>query len=374
MYTKIIKNYSKQQRYESGFDGKWVKYNFGNEQDATILYNSLQGHNCPWCTAGSLKVAKGQILGNKYYIGGDFYVYYTYDEKFNPVIPRIAIRMDGTDTIGEIRGVADQSQNVEEGFEDIIKSKLEEIPTLTDESRKEQLWIIEDLRMLTNLNQKVKQKKELSYQEKEFIFECNRAIKTFGFDYDKRILEIRSYTSIDDINMAIKFITNNLNNRFPPFNEEIFKYIKPDIFNIITDDYELLKKAFKNNYKMILKYCSPKITFEILEKDDSLGIGDTNKRFRNDFSYVMKFANLLFEETGSCHILRYCSENLKNNKAFIIALLKLDAFNINFVPDELVIDPEVIEAAINSNVPYKYTYLKYDEAKENLSKKNEPKR
>ena len=61
------------------------------------LYNSLQGYNTGWCTAGSRETAKEQLEE------GDFYVYYSKDKNGNYTIPRLAIRMS-EDEIAEIRG------------------------------------------------------------------------------------------------------------------------------------------------------------------------------------------------------------------------------------------------------------------------------
>lgn len=68
----------------NGVEGKWVKYNGGSESEAERLYNSLQGYNTGWCTAGSLNTAIEQVCGGDSYIGGDFYVYYSKDENEVP--------------------------------------------------------------------------------------------------------------------------------------------------------------------------------------------------------------------------------------------------------------------------------------------------
>ena len=75
-------------------DGVWIKYDQGS--DSTKLCDSLQGKNTGWCTAGK-EIAKAQLNG------GDFYVYYTKDENGEYKNPRIAIRMNGKNEIGEVR-------------------------------------------------------------------------------------------------------------------------------------------------------------------------------------------------------------------------------------------------------------------------------
>ena len=94
--------------------GIWKKYNQGENYQE--LWKSLQGKNTGWCTAGE-ETCKSQIEG------GDFYVYYTKDEEGNYTNPRIAIRIEGTEEIGEVRGIG-KNQNLEENMTSIAEEKL----------------------------------------------------------------------------------------------------------------------------------------------------------------------------------------------------------------------------------------------------------
>ena len=85
--------------------GEWIKYSQGNSEDADRLYKSLEGKGTGWCTAGK-STSETQIKS------GDFYVYYTYNKNNEPTQPRIAIRMNGQNQIGEVRGIL-QSQALE---------------------------------------------------------------------------------------------------------------------------------------------------------------------------------------------------------------------------------------------------------------------
>ena len=58
-------------------------------------------------------MAINQICGGGGYLGGDFYVYYILDKNNEYKIPRIAIRLEGHNEIGEIRGI-EENQNLEE--------------------------------------------------------------------------------------------------------------------------------------------------------------------------------------------------------------------------------------------------------------------
>ncbi len=181
---KTLYEYSMKQMMQKGekqnnaTEGKWVKYEQGS--DYNLLRNSLQGYYTGWCTAAGENFAKGQLAN------GDFYVYYTMDENNEPKVPRIAIRMDGKDTIGEIRGIAD-NQNMEPEMMPILNEKLEEFPDKDRYQKKEY-----DMQYLTSIDRKVKKGIELSVDELRFLYEIDSEIEGFGYRKDPRIKEIKS--------------------------------------------------------------------------------------------------------------------------------------------------------------------------------------
>ena len=167
--------------------GKWVKYEQGS--DYNILRNSLQGYYTGWCTAAGENFAKGQLSN------GDFYVYYTLDKNGEAKVPRIAIRMDGKDKIGEIRGIAD-NQNMEPEMLPILEEKLKEFPDREKYLKKEH-----DMKLLTLIDKKVNSDKELTIDEIAFLYEIEEEISGFGQDHDPRIKEIKSKrNAIQDLN------------------------------------------------------------------------------------------------------------------------------------------------------------------------------
>ena len=103
LYTYILNNMIINIGKLDSKDGMWIKYDQGKNYKK--LWQSLQGKNTGWCTAGE-ETCKTQIeIGN-------FYVYYTKDENDKYKIPRVAIRMRGCDEIAEVRGI-DKNQNLE---------------------------------------------------------------------------------------------------------------------------------------------------------------------------------------------------------------------------------------------------------------------
>lgn len=360
MYCKYLQEFKKEQNQKSGFTGRWVKYHEKSEQDAKKLFESLQGFGCTWCTAGSFEVAKEQIMGGKNYEGGDFYVYYTNNEKNEAIIPRLAIRMDGKNYIAEIRGVADSSQNIEEGLEDIVKRKLDDMPFLSEESRERNYKAVEDTIRLTFLNQKNARKENFFLEEQKFLLELDRKIEGFGWDEDSRIAKLRSKIKIQDIDLAISYLKKNLHKLTLSDNSKITYIIESRIYKTIISDRKILEKI-SSSVEDILTICSPEISFEILSENTDLGIDDTNIAFRSNLEYVVKFAKLVIDETGHFYGFRCCSESLKKDKNAVIEIVKLDAFAIRDAAPELKVDIDVINAAKNSLIPYKYINDYYEE-------------
>ena len=171
-YLTKFKNNSK----DEVTDGIWVKYDQGS--DSTKLCDSLQGKNTGWCTAG-YETAKKQLSN------GDFYVYYTKDKSNEYKNPRIAIRMNGHSEIGEVRGVG-IDQNLEGNMIDIADKKLDEFPDKEKYKKK-----VNNMKLLTEIDKKVKNEEELKKDELIFLYEKNDKIDGFGYGRDPRIKEIK---------------------------------------------------------------------------------------------------------------------------------------------------------------------------------------
>lgn len=158
--------------------GKWVKYPQNSEPDT--LVQSLDGYPLEWCTA-NIDTARAQLQG------GDFHVYYSIDKAGNPVIPRIAIRMEGENKIAEPpRGIA-TNQNLDPYVGEVLGTKLKDFGTEGEVYKKR----ASDMKHVTEIEEKIKTNKILNKQDLRFIYEVDSKIKGFGYQRDPRVEELR---------------------------------------------------------------------------------------------------------------------------------------------------------------------------------------
>ena len=199
LYEYAIKmRMQKGKKQSTTTEGIWVKYEQGS--DYNKLRDTLQDYYTGWCTAAGENFAKSQLEK------GDFYVYYTYNEKNEAKVPRIAIRMEGHEKIAEIRGIA-ANQNMESEMLPILNKKLEEFPDRNNYLKKEH-----DMQVLTAIDRKVQKGVELSYEELKFLYEIDSTIEGFGYEEDPRINEIKNKRNIiDDLNKIFSHPSCNIN-------------------------------------------------------------------------------------------------------------------------------------------------------------------
>ena len=170
--------------------GAWVKYQKGT--DPTALWASLQNKGVAWCTKG-FATAETQLKG------GDFYVYYTLDSRGKPTIPRVAIRMQedpstgSGQAIGEVRGAADSSQNLEGNMAAIAEEKMKELPGAEKYKKASH-----DMKQLTAIEKKTKRGEDLSTDDLAFLYEINAPIRGFGYEKDSRIDEVKKQRNIKE--------------------------------------------------------------------------------------------------------------------------------------------------------------------------------
>lgn len=193
--------------------GEWVKYQKGT--DPTALWASLQNKGTAWCTKG-FATAETQLKG------GDFYVYYTLDRQGKPTIPRIAIRMQ-EDQIGEVRGVADNDQNLEGNMAAIAEEKMKELPG-AEKYRKASA----DMKALTAIEKKTACGETLTRNDLVFLYELDALIEGFGYQRDPRIAELRNRRNpVEDMPIVFECSEDQIVHDISEIKEGTEAYIGP---------------------------------------------------------------------------------------------------------------------------------------------------
>lgn len=163
-------------------NGEFTDDAFVDNSTVIALTDSLRSMGTGWCTAGT-RTAAHQLSK------GDFYVYYTQDEKGDNTIPRIAIRMeDGAVT--EVRGI-EPGQEVEPAMLDIVAEKLKTLPGGAEYYKK-----VADMKWLTALYDRHlalgdEENMELSMDDLARLYEVESRVQGFGGRRDLRLLKIR---------------------------------------------------------------------------------------------------------------------------------------------------------------------------------------
>ncbi|MDP2704488.1 MAG: hypothetical protein Q8P01_04735, partial [bacterium] len=216
--------------------GSWVKYEQGRDKDAEKLFQSLEGKGTGWCTAGH-STAQTQIES------GDFYVYYTNNSSGEPTQPRLAIRMDGDNRIGEVRGILPH-QGVEPVMQEVLDEKLGEFGTEADAYRKKS----EDMRMLTALEKKRENDEPFTKDDLVLLYEINGTIEGFGYQKDPRIAELRQGRNTEEDMLVIFDATREQIAHVPSqINETTKAYVgqlEPGIFQKLPENLEHVYTSF----------------------------------------------------------------------------------------------------------------------------------
>lgn len=250
----------------TGTNGKWIKYE--QNSDHMPLVESLQGHGTGWCTAGE-STAETQLTG------GDFYVYYSLDEKGKPTIPRAAIRMQGGQ-IAEVRGVAAE-QNLDPYINDVVKQKLAEFPDGKVYEKK-----VGDMKLLTSVENKTKKGETLTKDDLIFLYEINDPIEGFGYQRDPRIAELREQrSSKEDMPIVFECTEEQIAHNPNEINENTKAYVgklEPGIFQKLPENLEHIYTSFpEKKIRRETIEIGGKTAEQLLNELEQAGIKITNR-------------------------------------------------------------------------------------------------
>ncbi|MBI5913582.1 hypothetical protein HY839_04055 [Candidatus Azambacteria bacterium] len=217
--------------------GTWVTYKKGS--DAHELVKSMEGYPLEWCTA-DYDTAQNQLRG------GDFHVYYSLNESGEAVVPRLAIRMQNDHIAEDPRGIA-PNQNLDPYIVPVLEEKLKEFGPQGYAYKEKSA----DMKRLTEIENRVKQEKELTKDDLTFLYEIDKPIKGFGYQKDPRINELRQGRNAEEDMLVIFECTREQIAHAPSqINENTKAYVgqlEPGIFQKLPENLEHCYTSFPYN-------------------------------------------------------------------------------------------------------------------------------
>ncbi len=384
IYEYFERKFNEEKIYKSdSTSGTWIKYNQGSKEDAKKLYESLQGKGVPWCTANESYAFNQVCGGGNYGEGGDFYVYYTADEEGKFTIPRIAIRMNGKTSIGEIRGIL-TSQCLENEMIDILESKLNEMTFVKDIHK--HLDTVAKQKKLNDIYKKTIMKEDLT---KEEIISLYTDHFGFGWSQDplvEKTRQLRNFT--DDVNklnkeekkLVIKANITQLPNNFIIDNKEtlldliattnsgLFKYASSELKNdkevaltVLSKDASMhycIGNELKNDRDILLliipkyPYFLTKVDKKYLEDRELvlLAVSHDGNIFTQISDELKSDKEVIFAAIiNTPSLLLDIDENIKNDRNFILSLIDKNYYVYNYVNPVLKNDRGFIQDALAKN-------------------------
>lgn len=268
--------------------GIWVKFPQNTAPTTYIpegfdqpLVPSLQGYGTGWCTAGET-TARIQLQG------GDFYVYYSYDKNGQPIIPRVAIRMQDQE-IGEVRGVAPE-QNLDPFIGDVVTEKLQDFGQEGEAYQKKSA----DMKYLTAIERRSKRGEELSKDDLRFLYEIDAPIGGFGYQCDPRIKEIKDQRNPEeDAPIVFECSSNEIAWKQEDVNEKTKAYIgewNVEIFQKIRQ-YPDIKHLYES-------FPDKKIFMRTIETDSAINSPESAEQaFKEKNIYLYDWAKDILSKT-----------------------------------------------------------------------------
>ena len=216
-------------------EGEWRTYPRGS--DSKLLVESIAHYGTGWCLRGE-STAERYLVRDK----NELQVFYSLDKEGKPTVPRVVTVVNPNNQLTEVRGVA-QEENLDPYIGPVVDAKLKEFPD--GESYKKKSG---DMKMLTEIEQKVKQKQELTKNDLILLYEINGTIEGFGYQKDPRIAELRQGRNAEEDMLVIFECTREQIAHVPSqINENTKAYVgqlEPGIFQKLPENLEHVYMSF----------------------------------------------------------------------------------------------------------------------------------
>ena len=219
-------------------EGEWRTYPRGS--NPRPLVESIAPHGTGWCLRGE-SMAERYLVRDK----NELHVFYSLNKEGNPTVPRVVMVVNNDNKLTEVRGVAPE-ENLDTYIGPVVEAKLKEFPDGEAYKKKSS-----DMKLLTAIENKMKQKQELSKDDLVLLYEINNTIEGFGYQKDPRINELRKERNPEkDMAIVFECLPEQIAHNLAEINQNIKAYVgqlEPGVFDILPENLEHIYTSFPEN-------------------------------------------------------------------------------------------------------------------------------
>jgi hypothetical protein len=240
--------------------GEWRRYEQGS--DPQKMVDSISDYGTGWCI--NLKGRATEYLhGVPEYLfpKNDIFIYYSFNEKQQPVVPRVAMVVDGAYEITQIRGVA-PGENLDPYISEVVQRKIAQLKLKFDQKLNGP-EIFQDLHRLNIIYNNFKNGIPLTRDDLIFLYQIRRQINCFGVHDQpdvriKKILDERNL--IEDVVIIFECAKEEIAFKPEDINENTVVYIGKLEFRIL--------RKFTKKTKYIMESLPPETNIFVRDTEN----------------------------------------------------------------------------------------------------------
>ena len=238
--------------------GEWRTYHRGS--DPEVLVESIAPYGTGWCLRGK-SMAERYLVRDK----NELQVFYSLDKEGKPTVPRVVTVVNANNELTEVRGVASE-ENLDPYIGSVVEAKLKEFHDGESYKKKSA-----DMKMLTAIERKVKQKQELTKNDLILLYEINVTIEGFGYQEDPRIAELRQGRNTEkDMLVIFECVRDEIAHAPSQINENTKAYVGPICEadkngNVLSEYVGIFQKLPENLEYVYTSFPEKKIRRENIE-------------------------------------------------------------------------------------------------------------
>lgn len=221
-------------------EGEWRSY--PADSDPALLVQAIAPYGTGWCL-------RGEAMSRRYLVRdkNSIQIFFSNNTDGNPDVPRVVIVTNAAGQTAEVRGVAPE-ENLDKYIGPVVEKKLAELPDGKAYTKKS-----EDMKFLTRIEKKTKNRENLTSAELTFLYEINAPIEGFGYSQDgkcsdPRVAQLRKERNpMEDMLVIFECDRSQIANVPSQINARTKAYIgqlEPGIFQKLPANFEHIYTSF----------------------------------------------------------------------------------------------------------------------------------